>query len=425
VGAPDELRAERGADNLEEAFVSYLEDAAGDDAPEDAPGGDTPSSEPRQTRGESRLGLFSPARTWAFARREGVELWRDPIRLAFALLGPVILMIAMGFGISFDVENLPYAILDQDRSAESRALERQFSSSRYFLERGAPDSTVEVEAQLRAGDIAMALVVPLGFGRDLLAGNSPEVALWLDGSNTVRAETGRRYAEAAFAGFLIELAQTETGRVPDRQPAEIEPRFRYNQSFDSAYAIPPGVLMMMLIMIPTMMTALGVVREKEMGSITNLYAAPVRKPEFLIGKQLPYIAVAMVSFVILVGMLLAVFGLRIEGSFVALVTGAALYTTTATAFGLVISTFVRSQIAAIFGSAIIVMIPTVNFSGMLYPVSTLDELSRGIGQSFPALYFQRISTGVFNKGLGLGDLWLNHLVLAGFCVLFWTAAPCC
>ncbi|MGI3211937.1 ribosome-associated ATPase/putative transporter RbbA [Roseovarius tibetensis] len=413
VGDPESLRRERGADSLEDAFIAYLEEAAGEETPVEAPAPDR-----QQRRAEGRRSLLSSARIWAFARREGVELGRDPIRLSFALLGPMILMIAVGFGISFDVENLSYATVDQDRSAESRALGRQFSSSRYFQDHGDLDSVAGMTGPLRRGDITMALVIPPDFGHDILAGNRPEVALWLDGSNTVRAESARRYAEAAFAGFLTEMSRTATGQVPDLYPATIEPRFRYNQSFDSAYAIPPGVLMMMLIMIPTMMTALGIVREKEMGSITNLYAAPVRKLEFLIGKQMPYIAVAMVSFVILVGMLLVVFGLRIEGSLLALVTGALLYTTAATGFGLVISTFVRSQIAAIFGSAIIVIIPTVNFSGMLYPVSTLDGVARIIGESFPALYFQRISTGVFNKGLGLGDLYLNHLILAGFCGLF-------
>ncbi|NHQ75410.1 ribosome-associated ATPase/putative transporter RbbA [Roseovarius gahaiensis] len=413
VEEPDALRRERGADSLEEAFIEYLEEAADDQTATKAPAPDR-----QQHRAKGRRGLISSARIWAFARREGIELGRDPIRLTFALLGPVILMIAVGFGISFDVENLSYATVDHDRSAESRALGRQFSSSRYFQESAELRSAAEMAVLLRSGDVALALVIPPDFGRDLLAGERPEVALWLDGSNTVRAESARRYAEATFTGFLAEMSQTETGQRPGLYPATIEPRFRYNQSFDSAYAIPPGVLMMMLIMIPTMMTALGVVREKEMGSITNLYAAPVRKLEFLIGKQMPYIGVAMISFVILVGMLLSVFGLRIEGSLLALVTGALLYTGAATAFGLVISTFVRSQIAAIFGSAIIVIIPTVNFSGMLYPVSTLDGVARMIGEAFPALYFQRISTGVFNKGLGLGDLYLNHLILAGFCGLF-------
>jgi len=417
VGAPDDLRDRRDAETLEEAFIAYLEEATGDEAPEEAPDPGT-----GQTRAEQRRSLFSAARSWAVARREAMELGRDPIRLAFALLGPVILMIAVGFGISFDVEDINYAVVDQDQSAESRMLGRQFSGSRYFLEKAELDTPAAMDALLRRGEITMALVIPPDFGRDLLGGDDPEVALWLDGSNTVRAESARRYSEAAFAGFLRELAQSETGRVPTLYPATIEPRFRYNQSFSSDYAIPPGILMMMLVMIPTMMTALGIVREKELGSITNLYAAPVRKLEFLIGKQAPYVGVAMISFAILVAILLSVFGLRIEGSLPALVSGALLYTVAATAFGLVISTFVRSQIAAIFGSAIIVIIPTVNFSGMLYPVSTLDPLTRTIGQSFPPFYFQQISAGVFNKGLGLDDLWFNHLALAGFCVLFWGLA---
>ncbi|WP_212525796.1 ribosome-associated ATPase/putative transporter RbbA [Actibacterium sp. MT2.3-13A] len=419
VGPPEALRAERDAATLEEAFIGHLEEAAGRDAAGiAAPPPPPAAAAPRPANGA----LFSPRRAWAFARREATELIRDRIRLAFALIGPMVLMIAIGFGISFDVENLRYAALDQDRSRESRALLRQLSGSRYFAEQPEIESLAAIDRRLRQGDITLALVIPPGFGRDLLAGHRPEVAAWLDGANTTRAETARGYVEAAFLDFLQELAATEAGAAPPPDLAGIEPRFRYNQAFRSAYAIPPGVLMMMLIMIPTMMTALGIVREKEMGSITNLYAAPVRKLEFLLGKQLPYSAVAMVSFAILLGMLMTIFGLRIQGSALALVTGAAVYTLATTAFGLVISSFVRSQIAAIFGSAIIVMIPTVNFSGMLYPVATLDGATRVIGQSFPPLYFQKISTGVFNKGLGIADLWHNHLVLAGFCLLFWALA---
>ena len=413
VGAPDDLRAERGAETLEEAFVDHLREAAEAATPSEDPVTDRNRAAPR-----ARRRILSPARVWAVARREGLELLRDRVRIAFALVGPMILMIAVGFGISFDVDDLSYAVLDRDRSPESRILRQQFSGSRYFSERATLHSADEMDERLRAGGIGMALIVPPGFGRDLLAGERPEVALRLDGANTVRAETTRRYAEAVFRDFLAEAALRETGRRPDPRAVAIAPRFLYNQGFDSAQAIPPGVLMMMLVMIPTMMTALGVVREKEIGSIANFHAAPVGRLEFLMGKQAPYIGIAMVSFFILVAMLLTVFGLRIEGSFAALSLGALLYTAAATAFGLVISTFVRSQIAAIFGSAIIVIIPTVNFSGMLYPVATLDGLTRAIGQSFPALYFQRISTGVFNKGLGPGDLYREHLMLAGFAALF-------
>ena len=180
--------------------------------------------------------------------------------------------------------------------------------------------------------------------------------------------------------------------------------------------------MMILIMFSTMLTALGVVREKELGSITNFYATPVRKLEFLIGKQLPYVAVGFLTFAALFVMINFGFDVPITGSFLTLAFGALLYSAAATAFGLVLSAFVRSQIAAIFGSAIVVMVPTLNFSGMIYPVSTLDGPARLIGVSFPAVYFQRISSGVFNKGLSIDVLWVNHLTLAAFCVGFVTLA---
>ena len=417
-GKPDELRGQRGAATLEEAFIAYLEEAGAE--------GSTPEgalSLPTATgsRG-TEIGWVSPSRVWAFTRREAMEIRRDPIRMAFALLGPIILMLAMGYGITFDVENLSYAVLDQDRSRESRMFLDAMSSSRYFDEQPSIANFSDLDRRMKAGEISLAVVIPPAYGHDLLAGRTPQIGAWLDGSNTTRAETGRGYVQGVLYAHLGDLSMRETGEVLSYYPATVEPRFRYNQAFRSQYAIPPGVLMMMLIMIPAMLTALGVVREKEMGSILNLYAAPVHKIEFLLGKQLPYIGVAMVSFASLVVLMLAVFDIGMPGSFLALVLGALLFTAAATAFGLVVSTFVRSQIAAIFATAIIVMIPTVNFSGMMYPVSTLEGGAAFIGQAFPALYFQQISAGVFNKGLDLTVLYPNHLILAGFCILFWAIA---
>ena len=417
-GRPDELRGQRGAATLEEAFIAWLQEAGAEDgASRGAP--DLPVTTGSRSR---EIGWLSPSRVWAFARREAMEIQRDPIRLAFALLGPIVLMLAMGYGITFDVENLSYAALDRDQSRESRMFLDAMSSSRYFDERPAIADSAELDRRMKAGDISLAVVIPPDYGRDLLAGRPPQIGAWFDGSNTTRAETGRGYVQGMLYAHLQDLSMREAGEIPAFYPATIEPRFRYNQAFRSQYAIPPGVLMMLLIMIPAMLTSLGVVREKEMGSILNLYAAPARKIEFLLGKQLPYIGVALVSFASLVVLMLTVFGIGMPGSFPTLLFGAVLYATAATAFGLVVSTFVRSQIAAIFATAIVVMIPTVNFSGMMYPVSTLEGGAAIIGQSFPALYFQRISAGVFNKGLDFAVLYPNHLILAGFCVLFWAIA---
>lgn len=417
-GMPDELRRQRGVATLEEAFVTYLEDAGAEDSAPEGPL-DLPAAAGTPA---NVLRWISPSRVWAFARRETMEILRDPIRLAFALLGPIILMLAMGYGITFDVEKLSYATLDQDRSRESRMFLDAISSSRYFAKRPPLADWADLDRRMKQGEITLAIVIPPGYGHDLLTGRSPQIGAWLDGSNTTRAETGRGYVQGVLYAHLKDLSIRENGEKSDYYPATVEPRFRYNQAFLSQYAIPPGVLMLLLIMIPAMLTALGVVREKEMGSILNLYAAPARKIEFLLGKQLPYIGVAMISFASLVILMLTVFGIGMPGSFLALITGGLLFTTAATAFGLVVSTFVRSQIAAIFATAIIVMIPAVNFSGMMYPVATLEGGAALIGRAFPALYFQQISAGVFNKGLNFSVLYPNHLFLAGFCILFWALA---
>lgn len=240
----------------------------------------------------------------------------------------------------------------------------------------------------------------------------------MDGSHTFRAETTYGFVQGAIAKHSTELKEYSGSLAP----ASTETRFRYNQAFLSRNAIAPGVLMMLVMLFSAMLTALGVVREKELGSIINFYVSSVEKFEFLAGKQLPYVAVALISFLALSFLIHIVFGVPMEGSFVALAAGAALFAIAATAFGLVISTFVNSQIAAIAGSAVIVTIPTLNFSGMLYPVSTLEGSASVISSIFPAYYFQNICTGVFNKGLGISQLYHNHLILAGFCVAFWVLA---
>jgi ribosome-dependent ATPase len=204
-------------------------------------------------------------------------------------------------------------------------------------------------------------------------------------------------------------------------PISIEPRFVYNQEFRSIYAITPGCIMLTMILIPAMMTALGVVREKEIGSIINLYASPASVGQYLLGKQLPYVGVAMVSYVTLVLAAIYVLDVPLKGSFLALSIGAFFYLCAVTALGLLISAFVGSQIAAIFGTAIICLIPAVNFSGLLYPVSTLTGSAYWAGMAFPASWFQLISLGCFTKGLGMNGVFSSCGALAGFAVAYLAA----
>ncbi len=421
VGAPAELARQRGGASLDDAFIAYLQDAVGSAGQPAA--GDLARSPDADGRGVSAAARrFSLGRLLAFAARELTEIERDPIRLTFALLGPLFLLITFGFGISFDVERLPFAVYDADRTMESRELVQALSGSRYFVEQPALPDAAALERRLKSGAISLAVEIPAGFGRDVLRGAQPQVAVWLDGATPFRAETARGYLEGLMVQHGAELARRQGIDPAALLPADIEIRLPFNPSFESVYAITPGIIMLLLAMIPAMMTALGVVREKEIGSIANFHATPVSRVEYLIGKQAPYVAIALVSFLIQWLLAAMVFGIEVTGSVAALLVGALCYVSATTAFGLLVSTFVRTQIAAIFASSIIIIIPTVNFSGFMTPVSSLDQSGRIFGLSFPSAYFQQVSLGTFVKGLGWDELWHNHLFLIGFAVAYLAAA---
>jgi ribosome-dependent ATPase len=347
---------------------------------------------------------LSLRRLWALARREAVELRHDYIRLAFALLGPIILMIVFGYGISLDVEHLPYAILDRDGSPTSRAYADSFRGSVAFDERPELLSDKELDRRLRSGELRLAIEIPSGFGKEIQGGRRPEVGVWLDAAVPFRAEITRGYVEGADQRFL-DWFQESKGRPPAPQPVKIETRFRYNQSFKSVFAMVPSDIMLILILIPGMLTALCVVREKELGSIANFYAAPASKFEFLLGKQLPYFGLALINAVTLVLLAVLVFGVPVKGSRAALAAGCLVYVLAATGFGVLLSVFSSSQTAAIFAAAIITILPAQQFSGMLVPVSSLNSAARLMGRVFPSSYFQQISVGAFTKALGFPVLW--------------------
>ncbi len=416
-GTPAELVRARRAPSLEEAFIGYLEDATEGVDKQVADSVATKDHAQGPAAPRPRRRAFSPSRLWAYARREAMEIRRDPVRLAFALLGPVILMITFGYGISFDVENLSYAVLDRDRSPQSRAYLENFAGSRYFSERSPLSDHAELEQRLRSGELKLAIEIPPRFGRDLKRGRQTEVGVWIDGASPFRADTSRGYIEGVHQQYLDKLRRLDPrGQSPPI--ADIEVRYRYNQAFKSVYAIVPGVTMLLLIFIPAMMTAVGVAREKEMGSITNLYATPVTGTEFLLGKQLPYAAIAFLNFISLVLLAMFMFQVPVKGSLAALSIGAALYVFASTGFGLLVSSFVKTQVAGIFAAGILTMLPVVQFSGFLNPVSSLSGGARVMGYLFPSTYFQQVSLGAFTKALGIHDLMHNFLALAMFVVIY-------
>jgi len=416
--APSALISKRGVTSLEDAFISYLEEAAAND--EDSQesskpkvAAKSPTAEPgiSQPHTHDRRPAFDPGRMFSYTRRETLELRRDPVRGTMALLGSVILMFIMGYGISMDVEDLSFAVLDRDQTTISRNYTLNLSGSRYFIEHAPIIDYADLDRRMRSGELSLAIEIPPNFGRDLARGRSVQIAAWVDGAMPTRAETILGYVQAMHAQWLAEkAAQTPSGPAPGGL-VTIETRFRYNPDVKSLVAMVPAMIPLLLMMIPAMLTALSVVREKELGSIVNLYVTPVTRLEFLLGKQLPYIALAMLNFALLAVLAVTVFGVPLNGSFLALTAATLLYVTDATAMGLLISTFMRSQIAAIFGTAVLTILPATEFSGMLDPVSSLEGAGAFIGRIYPTTYYLIISRGTFSKALGFSDLRISFIPL--------------
>jgi ribosome-dependent ATPase len=399
---PAELLRLRGADTLEQAFILYLEEATAGSPQADVvqPNKALPAAQPT---GKPHRSFFNLGRAFSYTLRETLELRRDPVRATLALLGTAILMFIMGYGISLDVENLSFAVLDRDQTVLSQNYALNLSGSRYFIEKPPLTGYADLDQRMRGGDLALAIEIPSGFARDIARGTAVQVGAWADGAMPTRAETVRGYVQAMHQMWLIDMATHRLG-VTMAAASTVETRYRYNPDVKSLPAMVPAILPMLLMMIPAMLTALSVVREKELGSIINLYVTPVTRSEFLLGKQLPYIVLAMINFFLLAILAVTVFGVPIKGSFASLTLAALIFVVGSTGFGLLASTFTQSQIAAMFVTMIGTIIPCVQFSGLLNPVSSLEGLGAWIGRVYPATHFLTISRGVFSKALGLNDL---------------------
>jgi len=395
TGAPAEIVAAQGAKNLEDAFIALLK-TTGAARPPAVAALTAPAGPPKNP-------AFSLRRMMAYTIREALELSRDPIRLSYAMFGPALLLLVLGFGITTDVDSLTFAALDRDNSFYSRAYLSEVRGSAYFQEQPPIDNSRDLIDRMKGGKVSATIEIPPGFGRDIKKGAPTEVSVLIDGAMPFRAETIHGYLGLAHQRFINNPAIRGFKPAPPSL-ANIETRFRYNQSFDSIYAMVPGAIALQLALIPAILMALAIVREKELGSITNLYVTPVKRLEFLLGKQLPYIALAFANFFVMFLMAVFIFGVPLKGGFFALALGALVYVAATTGYGMLISAFTKTQIAALFGAAILTILPATMFSGMSTPAASITGFGRFLGQVFPMTYFLPICVGAFTKGLHFADL---------------------
>ena len=422
--APRKLIDARGAATLEEAFIGYMEDAIGE-AATGGPGKEAPAAAApvKASAHAARSGLsLRLGRLLAYSANETMQILRDPVRLAFAFIGSALLMLVFGFGISFDVEHVRYATFDLDQTPESRVYLEQFAGApRYFRQMPPVRSVEDALHRMQSDSISLVLEIPPNFGRDLRKASIPEVLAEADGADTFRGETITQYVQSVQDKMLRDPAN-ELQTAPQKYTANFQDRYMYNPTFESVYAMAPSIPPILLILIPAILMAISVVREKELGSIINFYVTPTGRLEYLLGKQLPYIVIGMINYFILVAMALVVFAVPIKGSFLVLTLCTLLYVIATTGVGMVISTFTSSQVAAVFVTTVLTMLPTIQFSGFMQPVSTLVGRAKVLGSIWPTTYYMHASKGVFTKGLGLDLLAQDLVVLACIIPVLWAVS---
>lgn len=357
----------------------------------------------------------------AVASKEWRETVRDRMFFSLAFLLPILWMLVFGYGLVLDVESIPYAALDHDQSALSRDYLYRFEQSRYFDFKGALTNEREVEPLFAASRIRAAIIIPEKFQERLNAGQMVGVQTLIDGTFPLRTDITKGYVIAINSAFneerLTDYVSRRMGisrvQAEDRaRPIKLEVRYIYNEEVRSTWSMVPALVMFTLMLSSPLLTALGIVREKETGSIYNIYSSTVTKVEFLVGKLLPPVLISSMNAVVLWCMATLWFGVPFKGNLLFFLAASVVFILSSTGVGLLVSLLVRTQIAALLVTIIIAMVPTILFSGLIVPVSSLSPGSQFQAHLFPGMYYTDIVRGTFLKGIGFEVLWADVLALA-------------
>lgn len=355
---------------------------------------------------------MNPRRITAVVAKEVQELKRDRITLWLSLIVPLVLLFLFGYAVTLDVNNVQMGVWDRDNSPMSRSLADAFARSGYFHLAGSYQSDAEVERAFQQGKIKLALVIPERFHAAIVRGETAPVQVLADGTFSNIAMIVAGYADAIISRFA-----RETG---PRILAQL--RVLYNPEMRSANYVIPGLFAVILMGFPPLLTALAIVREKETGSIQQIFASPLTAAEFILGKLVPYGLIAFLQLlaVMLVGFFW--FGVPMRGSVTLLLATGLIYVFCTVGLGLLVSTFTRSQLAAMLLALILTMMPSFLFSGFLFPIFTMPVYMQVYTYLFPSRYFVELSRAVVMKNAGLADVWPVTALLAGYTLAVITLA---
>lgn len=358
--------------------------------------------------------MVDPVRMLAVARKEWLQLRRDPRSLVLAFVFPVLLLVFFGYAITWDVDDLALAVLDRDGSSASRGMVEAFTSSGYFTVTRRPASDTEVERLLTRGQVRAVLVVPVGFQRELEMGSRPPVQLLLDGSDANTATIAQNYAEAIVAGYV---SRGPLAPEPAVSPIRVESRIWYNPDLRSRNMIVPGLIAVIMAIIAAMLTSLTIAREWERGTMEQLVSTPVHRLEVVLGKLLPYVGIGAVGVLLTVAVGVPLFQVPLRGSLALLAAETLLFLLGALGLGIFISAAVPSQVLAIQVALIATYLPALLLSGFLFDIASMPTFLQGVTYLVPARYFIDVTRGIFLKGVGLEALWTQTLLMVAFAVV--------
>ena len=367
-------------------------------------------------------------RVIAIIGKETRELLRDPLYLGLALVVPMMIIIIMGEGMTLDVKNIPVAFYDRDRSAASREYVSSFTNSEYFKLFGMLDREGQAEELMARGKIRLCIEIPENFS-ERLAGNKPvSVRVAVDGSFPSRSEVITGYVGAINQqtnNLLLSRYKSVYGQNVSLPSTELIAISWYNPTLESKNFLVPGLISTILMFYPSLLAALVVVREKEVGTIYNLYCSPVKGWEVVIGKAVPYIVISFVAYLLIFLLSVLFFEVRFTGSFVALTVSALLFLISTVGYGLLVSIIASSQLAAMFITILTTMLPSFFYSGFLSPVTSQSALGQFISIFLPSTYFMYIVRGIYLKGASFAIIWPDMLALLIYAIILYFLAINC
>jgi ABC-2 type transport system permease protein len=350
-------------------------------------------------------------------RKEFYQIRRDRRMLAVSILAPLIQVIVLGYAATTDIREAGMAVCDMDNTADSRELVREFTNSGYFVVRHRLDSPRGIDRLIEEGEASVALVIPVGFARDRLRREEAPVQMILDGSDANTANILLGYGSQIVTEYA--RATLSAVQVQGAIPAQMipEPRVWFNPELLSRNFMVPGVVALVLMIITMTLTSLGIVREKEIGTLEQLMVTPIRPYELILGKLIPFVILGAVDMSIVLSIARFWFEVPMRGDLSVLFLLSGLFILTTLGLGLFISTIARSQQQAMLIAQFFFFMPFMFLSGFAFPISNMPQPIQYVTYLIPLRYFLEIVRGVFLKGVGLAELWGQALALLGFGVL--------